>query len=51
MCLGAGGNHNLDLNLGISPPLGIGSKENEGGLQFHSDSYNVQNARGSRVNF
>ncbi|KAM3739578.1 hypothetical protein ACB098_08G033500 [Castanea mollissima] len=45
-----GGNHNLDLNLGISPPsLGNGSKENEGCLQFHSDSYNMQNGRGSRM--
>ena len=36
----------------MSPPsLGNGSKEKEGCLQFHFDSYNVQNGRGSRVNF
>uniref|UniRef100_A0A7N2LEZ8 Uncharacterized protein n=1 Tax=Quercus lobata TaxID=97700 RepID=A0A7N2LEZ8_QUELO len=35
----------------MSPPsLGNGSKENEGCLQFHFDSYNVQNGRGSRLN-
>ncbi|KAF3958025.1 hypothetical protein CMV_017018 [Castanea mollissima] len=35
----------------MSPPsLGNGSKENEGCLQFHSDSYNVQNGRGSSSN-
>ena len=35
----------------MSPPsLGNGSKENEGCLQFHFDSYNVQNGRGSSVN-
>uniref|UniRef100_A0A7N2MQH4 Spastin/Vps4 C-terminal domain-containing protein n=1 Tax=Quercus lobata TaxID=97700 RepID=A0A7N2MQH4_QUELO len=30
--------------------LGNGSKENEGCLQFHSNSYNVQNGRGSSSN-
>uniref|UniRef100_A0A7N2MXL9 Uncharacterized protein n=1 Tax=Quercus lobata TaxID=97700 RepID=A0A7N2MXL9_QUELO len=34
----------------MSPPsLGNGSKENEGCLQFHFDSYNVQNGRGSKM--
>lgn len=45
--IGAGGNHNLDLNLGISPPsLGNSSKDqNEGYLQFHSGTYDVHNGR------
>uniref|UniRef100_A0A7N2R3U0 Spastin/Vps4 C-terminal domain-containing protein n=1 Tax=Quercus lobata TaxID=97700 RepID=A0A7N2R3U0_QUELO len=30
--------------------LGNGSKENKGCLQFHSNSYNVQNGRGSSSN-
>ncbi len=52
MCFDAGGNHNLDLNLGISPPaLGNGSKENEGCLQFQSGPYNMHSGRSSRVNF
>uniref|UniRef100_A0A2N9IT54 AP2/ERF domain-containing protein n=1 Tax=Fagus sylvatica TaxID=28930 RepID=A0A2N9IT54_FAGSY len=45
-----GGNHNLDLNLGISPPaLGNGSKENEGCLQFQSGPYNMHSGRSSRM--
>lgn len=48
--IGAGGNHNLDLNLGMSPPsLGNSSKDqNEGCLQFHSGTYDVH---GGRVKF
>lgn len=38
----AGGNHNLDLNLGISPPsFGNGQKENEGRIQFRPGPYDV----------
>ncbi|XP_062171886.1 ethylene-responsive transcription factor RAP2-7 isoform X3 [Alnus glutinosa] len=41
-----GGNHNLDLNLGISPPLGNSSKDqNEACLQFHSGSCSVHSGR------
>ncbi|GLT53573.1 hypothetical protein SLA2020_268360 [Shorea laevis] len=42
-----GGNHNLDLNLGMSPPsLGNSSKDqNEGCLQFHSGTYDVHGVR------
>uniref|UniRef100_A0A2P2MS35 Ethylene-responsive transcription factor RAP2-7 isoform X2 n=1 Tax=Rhizophora mucronata TaxID=61149 RepID=A0A2P2MS35_RHIMU len=36
-----GSNHNLDLNLGISPPFVNGSKENDKLLQFHSSPYGV----------
>ncbi|KAF5447079.1 hypothetical protein F2P56_032658 [Juglans regia] len=46
----AGGNHNLDLNLGISPPSpGNGSKENEGCLQFHSGTYDAHSQRTSKM--
>lgn len=51
-CIGVGGNHNLDLNLGISPPSpGNGSKENEGCLQFHSGTYDAHSQRTSKVKF
>ncbi|CAN6556854.1 unnamed protein product [Malus baccata var. baccata] len=40
------GNHNLDLNLGISPPsFGTGQKEGEGHLQFHSNPFDVHNGK------
>ena len=47
VCIGAGGNHNLDLNLGISPPsFGNSSKDqNEGCLQFHSGTFDVHSGR------
>ncbi|KAF2321881.1 hypothetical protein GH714_003348 [Hevea brasiliensis] len=35
-----GTDHNLDLNLGISPSLGDGPRENEG-LQFHLGPYDM----------
>ncbi|XP_050139595.1 ethylene-responsive transcription factor RAP2-7-like isoform X1 [Malus sylvestris] len=39
-------NHNLDLNLGISPPsFGKGQKEGEGRLQFHSGPFDVHNGK------
>ncbi|XP_040994137.1 ethylene-responsive transcription factor RAP2-7-like isoform X1 [Juglans microcarpa x Juglans regia] len=45
-----GGDHNLDLNLGMSPPsLGNGSKEIEGCLQFHSGTYDMHSERSSRM--
>lgn len=48
----AGANHNLDLNLGISPPsLGNGSKEEEGCLQLHSGAYDGHSGRSFRVRF
>ncbi|GLU11736.1 hypothetical protein SLE2022_284600 [Rubroshorea leprosula] len=40
-----GNNHDLDLNLGISPPVRSGPKENEGHLQFHSRPYDVEGGR------
>ncbi|KAJ8768673.1 hypothetical protein K2173_023577 [Erythroxylum novogranatense] len=36
-----GGDHNLDLNLGISTSFSNGSEENEGYLQFNSIPYSV----------
>ncbi|XP_068339310.1 ethylene-responsive transcription factor RAP2-7-like isoform X2 [Pyrus communis] len=40
------GNHNLDLNLGISPPsFGTGQGEGEGRLQFHSNPFDVHNGK------
>lgn len=46
----ADGNHNLDLNLGISPPsFGNGQKQGEGHLQFHSGPYEGQNGKNMRV--
>lgn len=41
--------HNLDLNLGISPPFGNVTKQNEGHLQFHSGLYGGQGGRSSRM--
>ncbi|XP_068339312.1 ethylene-responsive transcription factor RAP2-7-like isoform X4 [Pyrus communis] len=42
----ADGNHNLDLNLGISPPsFGTGQGEGEGRLQFHSNPFDVHNGK------
>lgn len=50
MCIGVGGNHNLDLHLGISPSPGHGSKENEGCLQFqYSSTYDAHCERSSKV--
>ncbi|KAM5583908.1 ethylene-responsive transcription factor RAP2-7 [Rosa sericea] len=44
------GNHNLDLNLGISPPsFGNGQKQGEGHLQFHSVPYEGQNGKNMRM--
>ncbi|XP_050368291.1 ethylene-responsive transcription factor RAP2-7 isoform X2 [Argentina anserina] len=44
------GNHNLDLNLGISPPsFGNGQKQVEGQLQFHSGAYVGQNGKNMRM--
>ncbi|KAK6271878.1 hypothetical protein POUND7_008961 [Theobroma cacao] len=45
----AGNDHNLDLNLGISPPVGNGPKENEGHLHFHTGPYDVHGAKSLRV--
>ncbi|OAY37919.1 hypothetical protein MANES_11G139300v8 [Manihot esculenta] len=36
-----GSEHNLDLNLGISPSLDDGPRENEGHLQFHLGPYDM----------
>lgn len=49
----AGSDHNLDLNLGISPPLSNGPKEIDGlgHLQFHSGSHDAHNGRRSMVSF
>lgn len=47
----AGNNPNLDLNLGISPPVGNGPKENEGHLHFHSGTYDMHGGRNLRVIF
>ncbi|KAG2673675.1 hypothetical protein I3843_13G090400 [Carya illinoinensis] len=45
-----GGNHNLDLNLGISPPSpGNGSKENEGRLKYHCGNYNTHTQMTSKM--
>lgn len=42
----ADGDHNLDLNLGISPPsFGNCQKEVEGHLQFHSGPYDGHNGK------
>lgn len=46
------GNHNLDLNLGISPPSFVnGQKQGEGCLQFHSGPYDGQNGNNMRVTY
>lgn len=46
----AGGTHNLDLNLGISPPsFGNGQKETEGRIQFHPGPYDVHSRKLSGV--
>ena len=47
----AGNSHNLDLNLGISPTVGNGPKENEGRLHFHSGPYNMHGGKSLRVTF
>lgn len=49
----AGGDHNLDLNLGISPPASNSPKEIDslGHLQFHSGSHDHHNGRRSMVRF
>ncbi|GLU02449.1 hypothetical protein SLE2022_196990 [Rubroshorea leprosula] len=39
----------LDLNLGISPPVCNGPKENEGQLQFQSSLYDVDGGRILRI--
>ncbi|XP_037495169.1 ethylene-responsive transcription factor RAP2-7 isoform X2 [Jatropha curcas] len=44
-----GSEHNLDLNLGISPALGNGPKENEGHLQFHFGPFDMD-SKSSREN-
>ncbi|XWS74231.1 hypothetical protein CRYUN_Cryun02cG0198000 [Craigia yunnanensis] len=44
-----GNSHNLDLNLGISPPVGNGPKENEGRLHFHSGSYDMHGGKSLRA--
>lgn len=46
-----GSDHNLDLNLGISPPLSNGPKEIDGlgHLQFHSGSHDAHNGRRSMM--
>ncbi|XVF68634.1 hypothetical protein PTKIN_Ptkin11bG0017100 [Pterospermum kingtungense] len=40
-----GNTHNLDLNLGISPPVGNGPKENEGHLHLHSGPYDMHGGK------
>ncbi|XWS53228.1 hypothetical protein CRYUN_Cryun11dG0139800 [Craigia yunnanensis] len=44
-----GNTHNLDLNLGISPPVGNGPKENEGHLHFHSGPYDMHGGKNLRL--
>ncbi|XP_022755683.1 ethylene-responsive transcription factor RAP2-7-like isoform X2 [Durio zibethinus] len=44
-----GNSHNLDLNLGISPPVGNGPKENEGCLHFHSGLYDMHGGKSLRA--
>ncbi|XVF05626.1 hypothetical protein REPUB_Repub05bG0189000 [Reevesia pubescens] len=44
-----GNTHNLDLNLGISPPVGNGSKENEERLHFHSGPYDMHGEKSVRA--
>ncbi|XP_021278255.1 ethylene-responsive transcription factor RAP2-7 isoform X4 [Herrania umbratica] len=44
-----GNDHNLDLNLGISPPVGKGLKENEGHLHFHTGPYDMHGAKSLRA--
>ena len=47
----SGNTHNLDLNLGISPPVGKGPKENEGRLYFHPGPYDMHGGKSLRVTF
>ena len=49
----AGSDHNLDLNLGISPPFSNSPKETDslGHLQFHSGSHDAHNGRRLMVSF
>ncbi|KAH9661077.1 ethylene-responsive transcription factor RAP2-7 [Citrus sinensis] len=44
-----GGDHNLDLNLGISSSFGSGPKANEGHSQFLSGPYGAHGGRTSRT--
>ncbi|XVF46417.1 hypothetical protein PTKIN_Ptkin03bG0024900 [Pterospermum kingtungense] len=44
-----GNSHNLDLKLGISPPVGNGHKENEGHLHFQSGPYDMHGGKGLRA--
>ncbi|XP_039041449.1 ethylene-responsive transcription factor RAP2-7-like isoform X3 [Hibiscus syriacus] len=44
-----GNTHNLDLNLGISPPVGNESLENEGNPHFCSGSFDKNGWKSSRV--
>ncbi|KAL5765912.1 hypothetical protein ACOSP7_016529 [Xanthoceras sorbifolium] len=44
-----GSEQNLDLNLGISPPVGSCTKESEGHPQFLSGPYGVHGGRSSRM--
>ncbi|OMO67560.1 hypothetical protein CCACVL1_20452 [Corchorus capsularis] len=44
-----GNTHNLDLNLGISPPVGNGPKESEGCLHFHSGPYDIHSGKSLRA--
>ncbi|XWS28923.1 hypothetical protein CRYUN_Cryun25bG0113600 [Craigia yunnanensis] len=46
-----GNTHNLDLNLGISPPVGNHPKENEGRLYFHSGPYDMHGGKSLSVTF
>lgn len=50
MVSAAGSEHNLDLNLGISPSLDDGPRENEGHLQFHLGPYDMDR-KSLRVTF
>ncbi|KAA3489580.1 ethylene-responsive transcription factor RAP2-7-like isoform X4 [Gossypium australe] len=44
-----GNTHNLDLNLGISPPVGNGSVENEEHPHFHSGTFDINGGKSLRV--
>ncbi|XVF20180.1 hypothetical protein REPUB_Repub11eG0175800 [Reevesia pubescens] len=44
-----GNSHNLDLNLGICPPVGNGPKENEGRHHFHSGPYHMHGGNNLRT--
>ncbi|XVE79701.1 hypothetical protein DITRI_Ditri14bG0078900 [Diplodiscus trichospermus] len=44
-----GNTHNLDLNLGISPPVGNSLKENKGLLHFNSGSYDMHGGKSLRA--